>query len=256
MKQKQKRTVGNGWIAAAGTIIVYLLAFMLLTTGCGGPSNEEILKTQVNELTEQTNGQSATIEEQDKTIADLQGQIKDQDETISSLGKEREEQEKALEELRKKVKELESENEQLVDQYQQTTQLLQSISEIPERYKEVFVKTSELQFVATLFNQDIRAIKIDRNTNKITDLRTDTELEMKGIHNLIEGSYGYEFTMEEFLNGDTSIVINGDYYSLVGMPTMLETKTMDGKVSLYDICQTLVVLRAEKNGQFVYSTQY
>lgn len=255
MKQKQKRTIGNGWIAA-GTIIVYLLAFMLLTTGCGGPSNEEMLRIQVNELTEKTNGQAATIEEQDKTIADLQGQIKDQDKIISNLEKERGEQEKALEELRARVEELEGENQQLSNQYEQATQLLQSISEIPERYKEVFVKTSELQFVATLFNQDIRAIKIDRNANKITDLRTDMELEMKGIHNRIEGSYGYEFTMEEFLNGDTSIAINGNYYSLVGMPTMLETKAMDGKVSLYDICQTLVVLRAEKNGQFVYSTQY
>jgi hypothetical protein len=249
MRQSKKRTIGKGWIAAAGTTIVYLLAFMLLTTGCGGPSNEEMLKTQVNELTEQTNGQSATIEEQEKTIADLQGQIKDQDETISSLEKEKEEQGKALEELRKKAKALEDEN-------QQTTQLLQSISEIPERYKEVFVKTSELQFVATLFNQDIRALKVDSKNNKVTDLRTDTELELKGIHNSIEGSYGYEFTMEEFLEGDTSIAINGDHYSIVGMPTMLETKAMDGKVSLYDICQTLVVLRAEKNGQFVYSTQY
>ena len=214
MRQSKKRTIGKGWIAAAGTTIVYLLAFMLLTTGCGGPSNEEMLKTQVNELTEQTNGQSATLEE-----------------------------------LRKKAKALEDEN-------QQTTQLLQSISEIPERYKEVFVKTSELQFVATLFNQDIRALKVDSKNNKVTDLRTDTELELKGIHNRIEGSYGYEFTMEEFLEGDTSIAINGDHYSIVGMPTMLETKAMDGKVSLYDICQTLVVLRAEKNGQFVYSTQY
>ena len=249
MRQSKKRTIGKGWIAAAGTTIVYLLAFMLLTTGCGGPSNEEMLKTQVNELTEQTNGQSATIEEQEKTIADLQGQIKDQDETISSLEKEKEEQGKAREELRKKAKALEDEN-------QQTTQLLQSISEIPERYKEVFVKTSELQFVATLFNQDIRALKVDSKNNKVTDLRTDTELELKGIHNRIEGSYGYEFTMEEFLEGDTSIAINGDHYSIVGMPTMLETKAMDGKVSLYDICQTLVVLRAEKNGQFVYSTQY
>ena len=249
MRQSKKRTIGKGWIAAAGTTIVYLLAFMLLTTGCGGPSNEEMLKTQVNELTEQTNWQSATIEEQEKTIADLQGQIKDQDETISSLEKEKEEQGKALEELRKKAKALEDEN-------QQTTQLLQSISEIPERYKEVFVKTSELQFVATLFNQDIRALKVDSKNNKVTDLRTDTELELKGIHNRIEGSYGYEFTMEEFLEGDTSIAINGDHYSIVGMPTMLETKAMDGKVSLYDICQTLVVLRAEKNGQFVYSTQY
>lgn len=249
MRQSKKRTIGKGWIAAAGTTIVYLLAFMLLTTGCGGPSNEEMLKTQVNELTEQTNGQSATIEEQEKTIADLQGQIKDQDETISSLEKEKEEQGKALEELRKKAKALEDEN-------QQTTQLLQSISEIPERYKEVFVKTSELQFVATLFNQDIRALKVDSKNNKVTDLRTDTELELKGIHNSIEGSYGYEFTMEEFLEGDTSIATNGDHYSIVGMPTMLETKAMDGKVSLYDICQTLVVLRAEKNGQFVYSTQY
>ena len=249
MRQSKKRTIGKGWIAATGTTIVYLLAFMLLTTGCGGPSNEEMLKTQVNELTEQTNGQSATIEEQEKTIADLQGQIKDQDETISSLEKEKEEQGKALEELRKKAKALEDEN-------QQTTQLLQSISEIPERYKEVFVKTSELQFVATLFNQDIRALKVDSKNNKVTDLRTDTELELKGIHNSIEGSYGYEFTMEEFLEGDTSIAINGDHYSIVGMPTMLETKAMDGKVSLYDICQTLVVLRAEKNGQFVYSTQY
>ena len=249
MRQSKKRTIGKGWIAAAGTTIVYLLAFMLLTTGCGGPSNEEMLKTQVNELTEQTNGQSATIEEQEKTIADLQGQIKDQDETISSLEKEKEEQGKALEELRKKAKALEDEN-------QQTTQLLQSISEIPERYKEVFVKTSELQFVATLFNQDIRALKVDSKNNKVTDLRTDTELELKGIHNRIEGSYGYEFTMEEFLEGDTSIAINGDHYSIVGMPTMLETKAMDGKISLYDICQTLVVLRAEKNGQFVYSTQY
>ena len=160
-----------------------------------------------------------------------------------------EENGKALEELRKKAKALEDEN-------QQTTQLLQSISEIPERYKEVFVKTSELQFVATLFNQDIRALKVDSKNNKVTDLRTDTELELKGIHNSIEGSYGYEFTMEEFLEGDTSIAINGDHYSIVGMPTMLETKAMDGKVSLYDICQTLVVLRAEKNGQFVYSTQY
>ena len=87
MRQSKKRTIGKGWIAAAGTTIVYLLAFMLLTTGCGGPSNEEMLKTQVNELTEQTNGQSATIEEQEKTIADLQGQIKDQDETISILEK-------------------------------------------------------------------------------------------------------------------------------------------------------------------------
>ncbi len=249
MRQSKKRTIGKGWIAAAGTTIVYLLAFMLLTTGCGGPSNEEMLKTQVNELTEQTNGQSATIEEQEKTIADLQGQIKDQDETISSLEKEKEEQGKALEELRKKAKALEDEN-------QQTTQLLQSISEIPERYKEVFVKTSELQFVATLFNQDIRALKVDSKNNKVTDLRTDTELELKGIHNSIEGSYGYEFTMEEFLEGDTSIAINGDHYSIVGMPTMLETKAMDGKVSLYDICPTLVVLRAEKNGQFVYSTHY
>ena len=120
----------------------------------------------------------------------------------------------------------------------------------------MFVKTSELQFVATLFNQDIRALKVDSKNNKVTDLRTDTELELKGIHNSIEGSYGYEFTMEEFLEGDTSIAINGDHYSIVGMPTMLETKAMDGKVSLYDICQTLVVLRAEKNGQFVYSTQY
>ena len=221
MRQSKKRTIGKGWIAAAGTTIVYLLAFMLLTTGCGGPSNEEMLKTQVNELTEQTNGQSATIEEQEKTIADLQGQIKDQDETISSLEKEKEEQGKALEELRKKAKALEDEN-------QQTTQLLQSISEIPERYKEVFVKTSELQFVATLFNQDIRALKVDSKNNKVTDLRTDTELELKGIHNSIEGSYGYEFTMEEFLEGDTSIAINGDHYSIVGMPTMLETIAMDG----------------------------
>lgn len=248
MKQKQKRTVGIGWTAAGGAIAIYILAFILLTS-CGVPSKEAELTNQVNQLTEQTNSQGTII-------ADLENQIKGQDEIISNLEKERGEQEKALEELRARVKELEGENQQLSNQYEQATQLLQSISEIPERYKEVFVKTSELQFVATLFNQDIRAIKIDRNSNKITDLRTDMELEMKGIHNRIEGSYGYEFTMEEFLNGDTSIAINGDYYSLVGMPTMLETKAMDGKVSLYDICQTLVVLRAEKNGQFVYSTQY
>ena len=233
MRQSKKRTIGKGWIAAAGTTIVYLLAFMLLTTGCGGPSNEEMLKTQVNELTEQTNGQSATIEEQEKTIADLQGQIKDQDETISSLEKEKEEQGKALEELRKKAKALEDEN-------QQTTQLLQSISEIPERYKEVFVKTSELQFVATLFNQDIRALKVDSKNNKVTDLRTDTELELKGIHNSIEGSYGYEFTMEEFLEGDTSIAINGDHYSIVGMPTMLETKV--SKVKRFTLYHYLLLV--------------
>lgn len=248
MKQKQKRTVGIAWTSAVGTIAVYLLAFILLTS-CGGPSNEEKIITQVNQLTQQTNSQS-------EIIADLEEQIKDKDKTISDFGKEREEQEKALEELRAKIEELEGENQQLSNQYEQATQLLQEISEIPERYKEVFVKTSELQFVATLFNQDIRALKINRDVNKITDLRTDTDLEMKGIHNFIEGSYDYEFTMEEFLNGDTSIAINGDYYSVIGVPTMLETKAMDGKVSLYDICQTLVAIRAKKNGQFVYSTQY
>lgn len=248
MKQKQKRTVYPGWITAVLTVATYLLAFVMLT-GCGGPSNEEMLADQVNQLTEQTNSQSETLAERDKTINELQEQIKEQKETISNLEEEKGEYEKALEDLRKKVKDLESEN-------QQTTQLLQSISEIPERYKEVFVKTSELQFAATLFNQDIRALKVDSKNNKVTDLRTDTELELKGIHNTIEGSYGYEFTTAEFLNGDTSIEINGDYYSVVGIPTMLEVKAMDGKVSLYDICQTLVVLRAEKGGQFVYSTQY
>lgn len=248
MKQEQKRTIGIGWIVVGVTIAVHLVALILLTS-CGETSNEEELITQVNQLTQQTNSQS-------ESIADLEEQIKDKDEIISNFGKEREEQEKVLEELRARIEELEGENQQLSSQYKQSTQLLQEISEIPERYKDVFVKTSELQFAATLFNQDIRALKINRSANKITDLRTDTELEMKGIHNFIEGSYGYEFTMEEFLNGDTSIAINGHYYSLVGVPTMLEAKAMDGKVSLYDICQTLAVIRAEKNGQFVYSTQY
>lgn len=248
MKQEQKRSVGIGWIVVGVAITVHLLALILLTS-CGESSDEEKLITQGNQLTQQTNSQS-------EIIADLEEQIKDKDEIISNFGKEREEQEKALEELRARIEELEGENQQLSNQYKQSTQLLQEISEIPERYKDVFVKTSELQFAATLFNQDIRALKINRNANKITDLRTDTELEMKGIHNFIEGSYGYEFTMEEFLNGDTSIVINGDYYSLVGVPKMLEVKAMDGKVSLYDICQTLVVIRDEKNGQFVYDTQY
>lgn len=247
MKQNKMRNVGIGWIVA-GAILLHLVSGMILV-GCSGPSDEAELKLKVDELTQQTDSQSTTI-------ADLEDRTEAQDEIISGLGKEKEEQEKALEELRKRVKELEDENQQLLNQYEQATQLLQSISEIPERYKEVFVKTSELQFVATLFNQDIRAIKVDSKNNKVTDLRTDTELELKGIHNTIEGSYGYEFTMDEFLNGDTSIEINGDYYSIIGMPTMLEVKAMDGKVSLYDICQTLVVLRAEKRGQFFPSTQY
>lgn len=246
MKQKQERTVSPRRIATVLTVVTYLL---ILLTGCGGPSNEEKLTDQVNQLVEQTNSQSETIAERDKTITELQEQIKTHKETISNLEEKKEDQEKVLEDLNIKVKNLEDENKQL-------SQLLQSISEIPERYKEVFVKTSELQFVATLFNTDIRALKIDIKNNKVTDMRTDTELELKGIHNNIQSSYGYEFTMEEFLSGETGIEINGKYYSVVGIPTMLEGKALDGKVSLYDICQTLVVLRAEKDGQFFYSTQY
>lgn len=79
---------------------------------------------------------------------------------------------------------------------------------------------------------------------------------MRGIHNRIEGSYGYEFTMEEFLKKEASIEINGSHYAAIGIPSILETKAFDGKVSLYDICETLTILKAEKAGQFVLDTTY
>lgn len=62
MKQKQERTVSPRRIAAVLTVVTYLL---ILLTGCGGPSNEEKLTDQVNQLVEQTNSQSETIAERD-----------------------------------------------------------------------------------------------------------------------------------------------------------------------------------------------
>lgn len=200
--------------------------------------------------------QQKTIDSKEETISNLQKELNEQSQTLQGMQRALDSSEAKENSQNERIDELKQENQQLKNEREALQQLMNEINEIPAKYKEIFFKTSEVMFAATLFNQDIRVLKIDTKANKIIDILTDTELEMKGVHNFIEGSYGYEFTMEEFLKGDTAIEINGMHYSVIGIPSILETKAFDGNVSLYDICETLTVLRAEKTGQFILDTIY
>lgn len=214
------------------------------------------LKDQIKSNSDTIANLQSTIDSKEKDINDLQEKLDEQSKTIIDLQNALDKS-KASENLQnERIDKLTQENQQLEKECEAIQQLMEEINQIPERYKETFFKTSEITFAATLFNQDIRVLKIDTKANKIIDILTDTELEMKGVHNFIEGSYGYEFTMEEFLKGDTAIEINGMHYSVIGIPSILETKAFEGNVSLYDICETLTVLRAEKTGQFILETIY
>ncbi len=197
-----------------------------------------------------------TIGSKDKEIMDLQEKLNEQNQTLLNLQNALGSSETTQNSQKERIEELEQTNQQLKKERDAIQQLIDEISEIPAEYKEIFFKTSEVMFAATLFNQDIRILKIDTSADKIVDILTDEELKMRGIHNRIEGSYGYEFTMEEFLKKEASIEINGSHYAAIGIPSILETKAFDGKVSLYDICETLTILKAEKAGQFVLDTTY
>lgn len=221
--------------------ILILAVLLLLLSGCGNNLQAEIdaLSQTISQLRTDISEHEEVIEEQNQTIASKEQEITD---------------------LKAQITSLESENQQLTSNYnnaiQQFNSLSEHLSEVPERYKEIFFDTSEIRFVATFFNDDIRVVKIDESRNKIVDLLTDKDLEFRGIHNYIDGSYGYEFTMEEFLNCDVSINIGGKYYCLVGLPSSLQIQALDGKLCLYDICQALEIIRVQKAGQFVFDTSY
>ena len=206
---------------------------------------------------------SVSTQKNDQTISKLNDDLAERDHTISKLEDDVAQQDTIIEDLNEQIVQLQddiatltSENQKLSELYEKSTKQYESISntvnEIPERYKDIFFDASQIVFVSTMFGEDIRVLKIDKDNNKIIDLLTDRELDLVGVHNVIEFSYGYKFTMEQFLSGETSIGINGNYYSIVGFPSTLEFKCIDGELSLYDILQALAIMRVEKNGQFIY----
>ena len=185
----------------------------------------------------------------EQQIQQLQQLNDEKDATIESM---KENTQQLYDDYGAKITNLEQQVTQWKQKYNEATTKLEEKKEIPERYKEILFDVSEIRFVTTLFRKETRVIKIDKKNNVVTDLLTDTELQLVGIHNFIENSYGYEFTMEEFLKGETAIQIDGKYYTIIEFPESLQFAAMSGQISLYDICLGLIDME-DYAGQFFYS---